>query len=151
MLDRYEELYLKARASGEKPGTATIIMNDTNKDDGNILRNMTSASVVNSKDGNQYVFFVNTVLSPVQSTVSTLQVQYVCYCCNHRCNGNGIGILLFLKKLDLPIRTTNEQAKQLALGNYDVHFANHEYVEMPELNETLNYATKRAEKGRRLA
>lgn len=143
MLDRYEELYLKARAS--ESGTATIIMNDTNKDDGNILRNMTSASIVNSKDGNQYIFFVNTVLSPVQSTVSTLQVQFFAIAAIIVAMAMALAYYVS-KKIGLPIRTTNEQAKQLALGNYDVHFANHEYVEIHELNETLNYATRELKK-----
>ena len=74
MLDRNEELYLKALSS--KNGQASIIVND--KDGNNTeVRDMTSASVINSADGHQYVVFVNTRLSPVQSTVSTLQTQFI--------------------------------------------------------------------------
>ena len=63
MLDRNEELYLKALSS--KNGQASIIVND--KDGNNTeVRDMTSASVINSADGHQYVVFVNTRLSPVQ-------------------------------------------------------------------------------------
>ncbi len=38
---------------------------------------MTSASVINSADGHQYVVFVNTRLSPVQSTTFMLQTQFI--------------------------------------------------------------------------
>lgn len=92
LLDRYEELYLKAKASTN--GTATIIMNNKNDIEGDEVKNMTTASIINSTDGNQYIFFVNTRLSPVQSTVSTLRSisrdRSGCYC-----DGSGFGILSF--------------------------------------------------------
>ena len=143
LLDRYEQLYLKARAS--ESGTATIIMNDKSADDGNVMRNMTSASIVNSADGNQYIFFVNTILTPVQSTISTLQTLF--FVISLIVIAMAIALAYYLsRKIASPIRTTNEQAKQLALGNYEVRFDNHEYVEIDELNETLNYATRELKK-----
>ncbi len=143
LLDRYEELYLRARAS--KNGTATIIMNDKSEEDGDVLRNMTSASIVNSADGNQYIFFVNTLLSPVQSTISTLQFQF--FVIALIIIAMAVALAYYVsRKIALPIRTTNEQARQLALGNYDTHFDNHEYVEIHELNETLNYAARELKK-----
>ena len=143
LLDRYEELYLRARAS--QSGTATIIMNDKSEDDGDEIRNMTSASIVNSEDGNQYIFFVNTLLSPVQSTISTLQFQF--FVIAVIIIAMAVALAYYVsRKIARPIRTTNEQARQLALGNYDIHFDNHEYVEIHELNETLNYATRELKK-----
>ena len=143
LLDRYEELYLKAKASNN--GTATIIINGKNEDDGDVMRNMTSASIVSSVDGNQYIFFVNTLLTPVQSTVSTLQAQF--FCISIVVIAMAVALAYFVsRKIAWPIRTTNEQAKQLALGNYEVRFDNHEYVEIHELNETLNYATRELKK-----
>ena len=142
MLDRNEELYLKALSS--KNGQASIIVND--KDGNNTeVRDMTSASVINSADGHQYVVFVNTRLSPVQSTVSTLQTQFIIIAVV--IIAMAIALAYYLSnRIARPILTTNDQARQLALGNYDVHFDNHEYVEIHELNETLNYAARELKK-----
>lgn len=143
LLDRYEELYLKAKASTN--GTATIIMNNKNDIEGDEVKNMTTASIINSTDGNQYIFFVNTRLSPVQSTVSTLQVQFLVIALVVIAMAVALAYYLS-RRIARPIRTTNEQARELALGNYDVHFDNHEYVEIHELNETLNYAARELKK-----
>ena len=106
---------------------------------------MTSASVINSADGHQYVVFVNTRLSPVQSTVSTLQTQFIIIAVV--IIAMAIALAYYLSnRIARPILTTNNQARQLALGNYDVHFDNHEYVEIHELNETLNYAARELKK-----
>ncbi len=142
MLDRNEELYLQALSS--QNGKASIIVNDKDGNNSDV-RDMTSASVINSEDGHQYVVFVNTRLSPVQSTVSTLQTQFILIAII--IIAMAVGLAYYLSnRIARPILTTNEQARQLALGNYDVYFDNHEYVEIHELNETLNYAARELKK-----
>ena len=81
----------------------------------------------------------------MQSTISTLQFQF--FVIAVIIIAMAVALAYYVsRKIARPIRTTNEQARQLALGNYDIHFDNHEYVEIHELNETLNYATRELKK-----
>ena len=69
---------------------------------------MTSASVINSADGHQYVVFVNTRLSPVQSTVSTLQTQFIIIAVV--IIAMAIALAYYLSnRIARPILTTNDQ------------------------------------------
>lgn len=91
-------------------------------------------------EGLQYLMFFSTPLLPLDSTVETLRLQF----------GWITVILLFLaamtttilyRKISKPLIRMNKQAKQLALGHYDVSFSGKGYKETRELAETLNYAS----------
>ena len=91
--------------------------------------------------GDDIVLMVNSVISPVGTTVKTLNLQLT-----------AISIVLilmsviltwiFAKRISVPIVAINDSAKILATGNYNVSFDNpkHNYKEISELAETLNYA-----------
>lgn len=93
LLDRYEELYLKAKASTN--GTATIIMNNKNDIEGDEVKNMTTASIINSTDGQSVYLFrqyevVAGTVDCFNAPGSISRDRSGCYC-----DGSGFGILSF--------------------------------------------------------
>ena len=90
-------------------------------------------------DGEEIVLMVNSVISPVGTTVKTLNMQLT-----------AISVvliilaviltLIFAKRISVPIVTINDSAKILATGNYNVGFEGSGFREITELAETLNYA-----------
>ena len=50
------------------------------------------------------------------------------------------------KAISKPISNMNESAKKLATGNYDVTFKGEGFLEIAELNDTLNYAVEELKK-----
>ena len=94
-----------------------------------------------SEDGQiPYVIMLNSELTPLSATVATLKMQFT-----------WIALVLivlallmamvFARSIVSPIVRMNQAAKQLAKGNYDVHFEGEGYRETRELAETLNYAS----------
>jgi len=89
--------------------------------------------------GRKVAIFINTTVTPLNSTVSTLRKQLV-----------WITVILLLlalllayiisKKISRPIKYINTSAKVLAQGNYNVSFNGKGYQEITELSDTLNYA-----------
>lgn len=87
----------------------------------------------------EYVIMVNSVLTPLDATVSTLKSQLLL-----------ISIIMILiavisaivlsKSISKSIIKTNEVARQLAEGHYDVTFDSHDYKEIAQLSDTLNFA-----------
>lgn len=92
------------------------------------------------QEGQRMALLVNSVLTPVDATVSTLQTQLV-----------WISIFLFLLSLLLSLLLSrnitksiirmNGAARELAKGDYNVEFQGNDYREIAELADTLNYAT----------
>ena len=84
---------------------------------------------------------INSVLTPVDATVTTLRVQLI-----------WISILMLLlslvisllisRKITKSIVKINASAKELAKGDYNVKFTGSDYREIAELSDTLNFATK---------
>lgn len=96
-------------------------------------------SIVYTQTSGNYVVMLNTMITPVNATVSTLRSQLVYLSLIF-----GVLGLLFAafisKRISKPIMVTNESAKELAKGNVNVHFDGEGYREITELNSTLNYA-----------
>ena len=97
--------------------------------------------VVYGDDGEEYVIFLNSVISPVEATVHTIRIQLICI--------SAIMIVLSLiiallisKRVSKSIIVTNESAKELAKGNFDVEFGGKDYREIAELSDTLNRTAK---------
>lgn len=92
---------------------------------------------------------LNTNISPVDSTISTLRTEIML-----------ITILMiivaiiasyfFSRGISLPIIRINNGAKHLAEGKYDIRFEGRGYREVSELSDTLNYAAGELEKTDRL-
>lgn len=85
------------------------------------------------------VIMINSVLTPVDATVSTLKAELKI-----------ISVILVLiafvlafalsKSISKSIIKINDEAKKLAEGDYSVNFNSKDYMEVAELSDTLNYA-----------
>lgn len=99
------------------------------------------AGIVTGEDGNRYFIVMNTGLTPLQAVVNTLKTQF-----------SWIALILLLlsaivtvviyRSISRPLILMTESAKQLADGDYDVHFSETGYRETKELAKTLNYASE---------
>ncbi len=100
------------------------------------------------KDSVEYIIFQNSDLTPIQSTVYTLQRQFL-----------WIGIVLLLLALVLaaimskvitkPIIKINNAAKKLSRGSYDEELVIKGYREIGELSDTLSFAAQEISKSDR--
>ena len=89
-------------------------------------------------DGLEEVIMVNSVLTPVDATVSTLKAQLKLI------SVIMIIVAFFLaaiisKSVSKSIIHLNDGAKRLAAGDYSVKFNSRDYMEVAELSDTLNY------------
>ena len=100
-------------------------------------------------DGNKISLTFYAMITPVDSTVSTLQMQLFII----------TGIMVFLatmlaiiisKRISNPIEQINQSAKALAMGNYETEFHGKGYLEIKELSDTLNTAATELSKVERL-
>ncbi len=90
-------------------------------------------------EGNNILLILNSVVSPVDATVKTLNLLL-----------GAVSILMVFMALILaiilsrrvsrPIEKINASAKALAEGQYDISFHGDSYREIAELSDTLNYA-----------
>lgn len=104
--------------------------------------------IVENGDGD-YIILQNTDLTPVRSTVATLERQFF-----------SIGIILLLLALALafimsklitkPIIKINNASKKLAIGSYDASVSLGGYREISELSDTLHFASEEISKSDRL-
>ncbi len=110
-----------------------------------IYESMIYIKVVDREDGLKAVIMLNSTITPVNATVDTLRVQleYVTVITILLAVGMAIYIS---KKISKPIIKINNSAKELAKGNYATAFEGRGYLEIAELNDTLNYAAKELSK-----
>jgi len=101
--------------------------------------NILYARVVTDSDGIDRMILLSSRVTPVSSTVDTLQVQIICITVVMVLLSIVISIIIS-RRISKPITRTNETAKQLAKGNYSVDFDHGLYREAAELADTLNFA-----------
>ncbi|WP_313340137.1 HAMP domain-containing sensor histidine kinase [Sedimentibacter sp.] len=101
------------------------------------------------KDGNKIFLTFHAMVTPVDATVSTIQMQLYII--------TGIMILLatllaiiISKYISNPIEQINRSAKVLATGNYETEFRGKGFLEIKELSDTLNTAALELSKVERL-
>ncbi len=95
--------------------------------------------------GDPRVVLINSVLTPVDATVTTLQTQLIWISVIML----GLSLLisfLISRKMTQSIIKINDSAKELAKGDYSVSFEGKDCREIAELSDTLNYATRELEK-----
>ncbi|PYG89554.1 signal transduction histidine kinase [Ruminiclostridium sufflavum DSM 19573] len=126
----------KGGPGGENPFVGNI--KEPRRD---FAQSMIYVNIVEKADGSKAVAILNSMITPVDATVDTLRVQLIYV--------TGITLLLALgfallisKRISKPIIKINKSAKELAKGNYDTTFNGQGYLEISELNDTLNYAAK---------
>ena len=103
------------------------------------------AKIIKDKNGDEVLFLFNCVISPLVTTVKTLNTILIF-----------ISILLLLLSvafsviiafvISKPISDITTSAKELAKGNYAVRFCANGFSEVAELSNTLNYASEELSK-----
>lgn len=102
---------------------------------------MVHCEIIELEDGSECFLVVESMITPVSTTIEIFRDQIFF-----------ISIVLFVLAIVIsfyasgriakPISKTNTAAKQLAQKNYDIEFDAEGYLEVCELNQTLNYAKK---------
>ena len=105
-----------------------------------MMEQMVYAQIVSGEQGHCMIL-LNATITPVQAVVETLRIELWWV--------SGVLVVLsvllaFLmaRKISAPIMKMNASAKELARGNYDTVFSGDGYLEITELNDTLNYTAK---------
>ncbi len=103
------------------------------------------ARVARNKGGENRLVLMESEITPVDSTVETLQVQLVCVTAVMVVLG-GLLALLIARSISRPLAAINESAKELGKGNYEIRFEESGSQEVSELAQTLNYAAEELSK-----
>ncbi len=93
------------------------------------------------KDKNTCLVMV-TSIDPIDATTNVLKSQLVYVTVIALIISSVVSIFLS-KRISHPLQEMTNAAKKLGQGNYDVEFKKSGYVEIDELSDTLNYATKK--------
>ena len=100
---------------------------------------MIYARIVFLGDEIPIMVMLHSTITPINATVETLQVQFVYIALIMICLSTALAFLIS-RKISRPIVQINDSAKVLASGDYSVQFTGKGYLEISELNSTLNYA-----------
>ena len=95
--------------------------------------------LITRKDGSEVMLLLNSIITPINSTVETLRVQLIFITGILLLLSLGLSVLIS-RKISKPIIIINNSAKELAKGNYQAAFEGKGYREIDELNTTLNFA-----------
>ncbi len=95
--------------------------------------------VVHSASGRDIIIILNATVSPVASTVRTLQTELLIITALMVLLAAVLSLVL-ARRLGAPIVKINNSAKELARGKYDTEFDAGTYREIAELSDTLTYA-----------
>lgn len=92
-----------------------------------------------------YLLLVDSRLTPVTPAVEAFRNQLV-FITSIVVILTLVSALMISKAISKPISNMNESAKKLATGDYDVTFKGEGFLEIAELNDTLNYAVEELKK-----
>ncbi len=105
----------------------------------NDMQNMIYSDIIELSDGSECLLIITSSITPLSNTVEIIKDQMFV-----------VSIMFILlsiifsiyasRRIAKPISMTNSSAKELARKNYNVDFDAKGYLEVEELNETLNYA-----------
>ncbi len=90
-------------------------------------------------NGAEQVIMINSLLTPVDATVTTLKAQLKIISAILIIIAFVMAVLLS-RSISKSIISINDEAKKLAEGDYSVKFNSHDYMEVSELSDTLNFA-----------
>ena len=96
-------------------------------------------------DDTEKLLLINSLITPVDATVSTLRIQLT-YITVITLILALLIALLISKRVSRSIIKVSDSAKKFAKGDLDVHFDGRDYREIAELSDTLNYATEELSK-----
>ncbi len=100
---------------------------------------VTFVKVINY-EGSEYVLLINSFISPVSATVSTIRTQLVCVTIIMIILAFILSIFI-ARKIANPIIHINDAAKALATNSDEIVFSGKGYREIEELSRTLSYAS----------
>lgn len=103
------------------------------------LKTMTYGEVISSTEGDFFVL-VNSRITIVSEIAETIRTQLIIISVILMLIALGVAFLVS-SVISKPIIKINESAKYLAKGKFDVKFEGKGYLEIEELNDTLNYAS----------
>lgn len=106
---------------------------------GEDMKTMTYGEVISSTDGDYFVL-VNSRITIVSEIAETIRTQLIIISVILILIALGVAFLI-ASVISKPIIKINESAKYLAKGKFDVEFEGKGYLEIEELNDTLNYAS----------
>lgn len=150
--------YSQAKASDDKTYTRYIDEEENSED--NLLhkikgltppmdklntKGVVYTSLFDDDSNNNYMLIITSQSSPVDSVVNTLRYQLVTVTFILLFIGVFIAIVA-ARKISKPITDTTKSALKLANKDYDVQFNSTGYLEVTELNNTLNYAATELKK-----
>ncbi|MBQ8475284.1 MAG: HAMP domain-containing histidine kinase, partial [Clostridia bacterium] len=118
-------------------GTYTKLLPAENR---NFADTILCAQIAEGSSGEELLILLNTEIQPVNATVTTLRYLLLWITVVIAIVAVVISYLIS-QTITKPVAKMNEEAKKLALGNYDVDFDGGGYLETAELANTLNYAT----------
>ncbi len=105
-----------------------------------MMEQMVYAQII-SDDGGDRMILLNATITPVQAVVETLRIEL--WWVSVILVVLSVLLAFFMaRKVSAPIMKMNASAKELARGNYDTVFAGDGYLEVRELNDTLNHTAK---------
>lgn len=103
------------------------------------MKTMTYGEIISTTDGDYFVL-VNSRITIVSEIAETIRTQLIIISIVLMVIALGVAFLI-ASLISKPIIKINESAKELAEGNFDVEFEGKGYLEIEELNDTLNYAS----------
>ena len=107
------------------------------KDDS--MESMVAAKVVKTQDGGERFLLITSSITPLDTTLEI--IQKLLFLISFTFVILSIIFSIYAsKRIARPISETNRAAKQLAKKNYSAEFNARGYLEVEELNQTLNYA-----------
>lgn len=104
------------------------------------MERMVGIRLVDTEEGRR-VILLESLLSPVDATISTLQTQLIYISIIMMILALGLAFLVS-KSLTKSIIRVNKSAKRLGEGDFEVEFDGRDYREIAELSETLNNAAR---------
>ncbi len=102
-------------------------------------------AILENGSGSNYFLYINSILQPVDSTVSVLKNQLIIVTFASLAMALILSYLI-ATRLTKPIDEITDSAKSLAQGDYNVVFKKGDYSEINNLADTLNYATEELSK-----
>ncbi len=120
------------------------------QNDDNSAESIIYTKIVHSDNrGQDIVVMLNTTISPVASTVRTLQSELIIISVIMTLLAAFLSFLL-ARRISRPIEKISKSAGELALGVYDADFTAGGYREIAELSQTLSYAASELSKVEKL-
>lgn len=102
-------------------------------------------AILENGDSSNYFLYINSILQPIDSTVSVLKNQLIIVTSISLFLGMALSYII-ATKLTKPIERITDSASELAQGDYNIVFQKGDYTEIDNLADTLNYATKELSK-----